>query len=120
MRQFNKKFLYSGPQQHNHEAVEIFLSSVHAHDGTAAVEIIVGTNTLLTDVYDIGYNLGLNISTVLKDRFRERSIPINIRSDNSLEHFMGSVHKILRAYGVGGKQSESHKQNQNPVKRRIQ
>ena len=33
---------------------------------------------------------------------------------------MGSVSKLLRAYGVGGKQSEPHKQNQNPAEHRIQ
>ena len=33
---------------------------------------------------------------------------------------MGSVRKLLRAYGVGSKKSESHKQNQNPAERSIQ
>ena len=33
---------------------------------------------------------------------------------------MGSVSKLLRAYGVGSKQSEPHKQNQNPAEHRIQ
>ena len=33
---------------------------------------------------------------------------------------MGSVHNLLRAYGVGSKQFEAHKQNQNPDERRIQ
>ena len=33
---------------------------------------------------------------------------------------MGCVRKILRAYGVGSKQSEDHKQNQNPYERHIQ
>ena len=32
---------------------------------------------------------------------------------------MGSVHKLIRAYGVGSKKYEAHKQNQNPVERRI-
>ena len=33
---------------------------------------------------------------------------------------MGSVRKILRAYGVESKQSEAHKQNQNPSECHIQ
>ena len=33
---------------------------------------------------------------------------------------MGSVHKLLCNYGVGIKQSESYKQNQNPAECRIQ
>ena len=33
---------------------------------------------------------------------------------------MGSVHKLLRAYGVGSKQYKAHKQNQNPAERHIQ
>ena len=33
---------------------------------------------------------------------------------------MGSVHKLLRAYGVGSKQYKARKQNQNPAERHIQ
>ena len=33
---------------------------------------------------------------------------------------MGSVRKLSRVYGVGSKQYEAQKQNQNPSERRIQ
>ena len=33
---------------------------------------------------------------------------------------MGSLRKLIRAYGVRSKQSEAHKHNQNPAERRIQ
>ena len=33
---------------------------------------------------------------------------------------MVSAHKLFYAYGVGSKQYEAHKQNQNPSERRIQ
>ena len=47
-------------------------------------------------------------------------IPINIWSDNSQEEFMGSVLKLLHAYGVGSKEYEAQKQNQIPDERCIQ
>ena len=85
MRQYNKCFSYNGFHQHEDDAIDTFFSSVKSHDGTTAVELIVGTKTLLTDVYAIGSNSGLNISKVLLDCFRERGIPINIWSNNSQE-----------------------------------
>ena len=91
-----------------------------SHNGTISVEIIFGTNTLLTDFYAIGSKSVLNISKVLYDRFRYNGIPINIWSNNSQEYFIGSVRKLLHAYVVGRKNSESQKHNQNPDERRIQ
>ena len=39
---------------------------------------------------------------------------INIWSDNVQEYFMGSVRKIIHAYGVGIKKYENNKKNKNP------
>ena len=72
------------------------------------------------DAYAIVSKSGLNIAKVLQDRFHERGIPINIWSNNSQEYFMGSVRKLLHAYGVVSKQYESHKQKQNPDEWHIQ
>ena len=83
MRQSNKSFPYSGTHWHEDDTINNFLSSVQAHYGTTVVEIIVGTKTLLKDVYTIGSKSGLNIAKVLQDRFRERGIPINICSENA-------------------------------------
>ena len=83
MRQSNNCFPYSRPRRHKDDAIDNFFSSVQDHNGTTTVEIIVGTNTLLTDIYTRGYNSGLNISKFLQCRFRERGIPINIWSDNA-------------------------------------
>ena len=91
-----------------------------SHDVTTDVELIVGTKKFLMDVYAIGSNSGPNFSKFLQDRFLDSQIPINIWSDNSQGKSMGSVRKFLHAYGVGSKQSEAHKQNQNPGERRIQ
>ena len=49
-----------------------------------------------------------------KTAFTKRGIPITILSDNVQEEFMGSVHKLLHAYGVGSNQSEYQKENHNP------
>ena len=81
MRQSNKRFPYSRPHQHEDDVIDTFFSLVKSHVGTTAVEIIVGTKTLLMDVYAIGYKSGLNISKFLQDQFSERGIPINIWSD---------------------------------------
>ena len=81
----NKKFPYSRSQQHKFDTIDTFFSSVHAHDVTTTVELIVGTNTLCTDVYAIVSKLGLNITKVLQDRFRECGIPINIWYDKAQE-----------------------------------
>ena len=91
----------------------LFLS-VPAHDSTTSVELIARTKTLLTDVYAIGSNYGLNISKVLQEWFREHGILINIWSNNAQEKFMGSVWKLLCAYGVESNKSEAHNKNQNP------
>ena len=120
MKQYNKIFPYSGPHWHKDDAIDTFLFSVKAHNSTTAAKIIVGANTLLTDGYCIRSKSGLDISKVLQCRFHNHGIPINIWSDNTQEEFMGSVRKLLRAYVVGSKQYEAHKQNQNPDERRIQ
>ena len=83
MSKSNKCFPYSDPHQHEDDAIYTFFSSVKYHNGTTNVEIIVGTKTLLTDVYAVGSNSGLIIAKVPQDRFRERGIPINIWSDNA-------------------------------------
>ena len=108
-RQYNKRLHYIGPHQHEDDTIATLFSSVKTNDGTTAVKLIVGTKTLLTDVYAIGSKSVLNIAKVLQYRFCKRGIPINIWSNNSQEEFMGSVHKLLRAYGVGSKKSEAHK-----------
>ena len=83
MRQSNKCFPYRSLRQHKYDAIGIFSYSVQAQDGTTAIELIVFPNTLLTDVYAIESKSGLNIATVLQDRFRKRVMRINIWSDNS-------------------------------------
>ena len=85
MRHYNKHFPYSGPQWHKDGAINTIFYSVQTRDVINTIEIIVGTNTLPTDVYAIVYKSGLNISKVLQDRFHERGIPINIWSNNSQE-----------------------------------
>ena len=45
--QSNKRFLCSGRQRHKDDAIENFLLSVPAHDGTTSVELIARTKTLL-------------------------------------------------------------------------
>ena len=120
MSKSNKIYPYSESHQRKDDAIDTLFYSVKYHDGTAAIELIVGTKTILTDVYAIGSKSGLNIANFSQDRFRERGIPIKIWSDNAQEEFMGSVRKLLRAYRVGIKQSEAHKHNQNPYELRIQ
>ena len=100
MIQTNNIFPYSGPLRYKDYAIDVFFASVRAHDGTTAVELIYGTKILLTDVYDIGSKSGVNIGKVFQDRFCECGTPINIWSDNAQTYFMGSVHKLLHAYGV--------------------
>ena len=116
----NKRLSYSEPQKNDDDAINNFFSSVRAHDGTTPIELIIDTETLLTNVYAIGSKSSLNIAKVLQYRFREGGITINIWSDNAQKEFMGSVCKLLRAYGVGSKKYEAHKNNHNPAKRRIQ
>ena len=65
MRQSNNIFPYIGPHRHEDDTIDTFLFSLKSHDGTTNVEIIVGTKTLLMDVYAIGYKSGLNISKYL-------------------------------------------------------
>ena len=119
MRKPNKHLPYNRHHQHENDAIKKFFSSVKSHDGTTDVELMVGIKTLLTDVYAIWSKSGLNIAKVLQDCFHKRGIPINIWSNNVKEELTGSVHKLLRAHGLGIKQYEAHKQNQNPAERRI-
>ena len=120
MRQSNKRFPYSGPHRHKDEAIENFLYSLKYHNDTTSVELNIGTKTLLVDFYTIGSKAGLNIAKVTQDHFCKRGIPVNFWYNNAQEQFMGSVNKVLCTYGLGSKQSESHKQNQNPSKCCIQ
>ena len=53
MRKYNKFFPYRGPHQHEDDSLDTFFSSVKSHDSNTSLEIIVGTKTLLTDVYAI-------------------------------------------------------------------
>ena len=55
MSQYNKHLYYIRTHQHEDDAIDTFFSSVRFHDRTTAVELIVGTKTLLTDVYAIGF-----------------------------------------------------------------
>ena len=100
-----KRFLYSRYHQHKDYSIDIFFSSVPDHDVTTAVELTFGTKILLTNIYAIGSNSGLNIYKVLQDRFCKHGILINIWYDNAQEEFMGSLRKIICAYGVGIKKS---------------
>ena len=120
MSKYDKCFPYSGPQRHKGDSIDTFFSSVKSHDSNTDVEIIVGTKTLLTDVYAIVSKSGLKISKVLQDRFYECGIPINIWPDNAQEEFMGGMRKLIRAYVVVSKKYEAHKQKHNPAERRIQ
>ena len=54
MRQSNKHFPYRGLHQHKDDAIDALLYSLKSHDVTTYVELIVGTNKLLVDVYAIG------------------------------------------------------------------
>ena len=85
IRQSNKCFPYSRHQQHDDDAIDSFFSSVQYRDGTTAVELIVGTKKILTNVYAIGSNSVLNISKLLQDRLHECGITINIWSENTQE-----------------------------------
>ena len=78
MRQYNKRFPYSEPQQNEDDAIDTFFYSVKAHDDTIAVELIVGTKELLMNVYDKGSKSGLNIAKVLQDRLINSGITIKI------------------------------------------
>ena len=111
----NKRLSYSEPQKNDDDAINNFFSSVRAHDGTTPIELIIDTETLLTNVYAIGSKSSLNIAKVLQYRFREGGITINIWSDNAQKEFMGSVCKLLRAYGVGSKKYEAQKNNNNLI-----
>ena len=83
MMQSNKRFPYNRPLGHKDYAIDNFFSYVQAHDSTAAVETIVITKTLLTNVYAIGSKSGLNIVKVLQERFLKHGIPIDIWYDNA-------------------------------------
>ena len=83
MRKSNNRFPCIGPHRHEDDAIDTFFSSVKSHEGTTAVELIVGTKTLITYVYSVVSNSGLNIAKVLQERFRECGIPFNICSDNA-------------------------------------
>ena len=120
MRKYNKCFPYSGTHRHEDDSIATFFSSVKYYGSNNAVEVIVGTNTLLVGVYTMLSKSGPKIAKVLQDRFYECGIPINIWSNNAQEEFMGSVRKLIRAYGVVSNQYEAHKQKQNPAERRIQ
>ena len=83
MRQSNKHFPYSGPHLNKDDAIDTFFSSVKSHNGTTDVEVIVGTKTLLTDVYAIASKSDLNISKFLQYLFYKRGIPISIWSNHT-------------------------------------
>ena len=83
MRQYNKQFPYSGTRRNKDDAIDTFFSSLRAYDGTNNVEIIVGTKTLLTDVYAIESKSGINIAKVIQDHFCETWNNNNNMVDNS-------------------------------------
>ena len=120
MRQYNKRLPYIGLHHHEDDVINTFLSSLCDHNGTTAVELNAGTKKLLTYVYGIGSNSGLNIYKVLQYQFHECGIPINIWTDISQEVFMWSVRKLLCTFWVEIMKSEVHKYNQNPTERFFQ
>ena len=78
MSKSNKIYPYSESHQRKDDAIDTLFYSVKYHNGTTVIELIVGTKTILTDVYAIGSKSGLNIANFSQDRFRERGIPIKI------------------------------------------
>ena len=98
MRQSNKSLPYSGPYQHEDDAIVTFFSSVKSNAGTTDIELIFGKNTLLTYVYAIGSKSGPDIAQALQDRFRESGITINIWYNNAQEEFMGAWKTSVRLW----------------------
>ena len=85
MRHHNRIFPYNAPHRHENDTINTFLSFSRTHYGTITVKLIVVTKTLLTDVYAMGFKLGLNVAKVLQDQFRKCGTPIKIWSDNVKE-----------------------------------
>ena len=69
MSKYDKCFPYSGPQRHKGDSIDTFFSSVKSHDSNTDVAIIVGTKTLLTDVYAIVSKSGPNMTKFIQYRF---------------------------------------------------
>ena len=67
MRQYTRRFPYSGTHQHEDDAIGNFFYSVKYKYGTTTVELIFGTKTILPDVYSIVSKSVLNIAKVLQD-----------------------------------------------------
>ena len=99
MRQYNKRLPYRGPHLQKYDVNDTFFYSVIIHNNNTSIELIVGTKTLITDVYAIQSKSDLNISQFLQDWFRACRITIIIWSQ-AQEEIMGSVRKLLRAFAL--------------------
>jgi hypothetical protein len=86
--------------------------------GETCAQIVVGTETLVTDVY--GMKTEKQFVNTLEDNIRERGAMSQLLSDRAQVEISARVVGILRALHIGQWQSEPHQQHQNPCERRYQ
>jgi hypothetical protein len=87
-------------------------------DGATAAQVIVGTTTMVTDIY--GIKSDKEFVNTLEDQIRKRGAMDKLISDRAQVEISKKVQDLLRAYVIDDWQSEPHHQHQNFAERRIQ
>jgi hypothetical protein len=87
-------------------------------NGSTGAQFYVGTQTQVCDIY--GCKTDGEFLSTLQDNVRRRGAPTKLISDRAQSEISKKVLQYLRALVIDSCQSEPHRQNQNPSKRRFQ
>ena len=86
--------------------------------GVQIAQLYYGCTTHVTDILPM--KLEKQFVNTLEDIICSRGAPNRLITDRAQVEISQRAHDILRILHIGDWQSEAHKQNQNPAKRRYQ
>ena len=99
-------------------ATDTIYSDIPAiNGGQRYVQLFVGRDSLLTDVYPL--KSIKEFVNSLEDNIRYRGAMDRLLSDHAAVEISKKVQDLLRVYRIGNWSSEPHHQHQNPAERRI-
>jgi hypothetical protein len=103
---------------HRNEAIAtdtVYSDTPVVIDGARCVQLFVGRETLVTDIY--GMKSGNGFITTLKDNICKRGAMDKLISNRALTEINNKIQEILRAYLIKYWQSKPYHQNQNYAER---
>ena len=102
------------PRRHEPDATDNIFSDTPALDsGVKQAQVLVGSNSLVADVYPM--KSGKQFVNTLEDNIRRRRAMDKLLSDSAKTEISKKVMDILRAHHISNLHSEPYHQNQNPA-----